>query len=81
MKKVGITGPSGSGKSTLWRAVTGGETKGDVATVGVPDPRLDTLVQMHTSLRRVPAKIEVIDIHETARTASAATARLRDVPS
>lgn len=79
MKKVGITGPAGSGKSTFWRAVTGGGSKGDVAAVPVPDPRLDRLVEMHASRSRVPAQIEVVDIHETARTASAATARLREM--
>lgn len=77
MKSVGITGPPGSGKTTLWRAVTGGETKGEVAVVDVPDPRLDVLVEMESSRKRVPIQIQMVDVHAGARSAAAAMGELR----
>lgn len=63
----------------MWRAISGADTKGDVAAVPVPDPRLQTLSELHASRKTVPAQIEVIDIHATAKTPAAAVARLRDV--
>lgn len=77
MKSVGITGPPGSGKTTLWRAVTGGDTKGEVAVVDVPDPRLDVLVEMESSRKRVPIQIQMVDVHAGARSAAAAMGELR----
>ncbi len=77
MKSVGITGPPGSGKSTLWRAVTGGETRGEVAVVDVSDPRLDVLVEMESSRKRVPIQIQMVDVHAGARSAAAAMGELR----
>lgn len=50
---------------------------GDVATVSVPDSRLDTLARLHESRKRVWEQVEVIDVHATARSAAAASARLR----
>ena len=79
MKTVGITGPSGSGKSTLWRAISGLKPVGDVATVAVPDPRLDKLSELHASKSTVHAQVEVVDVHATARTTAAASARLRNM--
>jgi hypothetical protein len=79
MKSVGITGPSGSGKTTLWRATTGGHARGDVATVAVPDPRVDVLVDLHASRKRVPVQIELVDVHAGARSEAAAMARLREM--
>ncbi|MFN2610238.1 MAG: DUF933 domain-containing protein [Actinomycetota bacterium] len=78
MKSIGITGPQGAGKTTFFRALGAGISKADVATVPVPDPRLDVLVELHESRKRVPAQIEAVDVHETARTQAAAIARLRD---
>lgn len=77
MKSVGITGPPGSGKTTLWRAVTGGGAKGEVGVVDVPDPRLDVLVAMENSRKRVPIQIQVADVHAAARSQAAAIAELR----
>lgn len=79
MKKVGITGPPGAGKTTMWRAISGADTKGDIAAVPVPDERLAELTRLHSSRKTVPAQIEVVDIHSTAKTTAAAVARLRDV--
>ncbi|MGQ0680016.1 MAG: DUF933 domain-containing protein [Actinomycetota bacterium] len=79
MKSVGITGPAGSGKSTLWQAIAGRAPVGDVATVAVPDHRLERLTELHSSRKTVPAQVEVVDVHAGARTAAAATARLRNM--
>lgn len=79
MKTVGITGPPGSGKSTLWRAISGLKPVNDVATVAVPDPRLERLSELHSSKSTVHAQVEVVDVHATARTAAAAGARLRNM--
>jgi ribosome-binding ATPase YchF (GTP1/OBG family) len=79
MKSVGITGPQGAGKTTLWRATTGGHTRGEVAAVAVPDPRIDVLVDLHASRKRVPVQIELVDVHAAARSDAAATARLREM--
>jgi GTP-binding protein YchF len=79
VKTVGITGPSGSGKSTLWQAISGLKQIGDVATVSVPDPRLDKLSELHASRKTVYAQVEVVDVHATARTTAAAGARLRNM--
>jgi ribosome-binding ATPase YchF (GTP1/OBG family) len=51
---------------------------GDVATVSVPDSRVDTLSELHRSGRTVRAQLEVADVHATARTSAAASARLRN---
>ncbi len=79
MKTIGIAGPSGSGKTTLWRAVTGGEGKGDVGVVDVADWRLDALVRIERSRRRVPVQIEVVDASAPSRTPAGALARLREM--
>ena len=79
MKRVGITGPPGGGKTSLWRAVTGGSSSGDTGTVAVPDSRLDVLTELHSSRKRVPVQIEVVDVHASARTAGLAFGKLREV--
>jgi ribosome-binding ATPase YchF (GTP1/OBG family) len=81
MRSIGITGPPSSGKTSLWRAVTGLEPKGDTGTVAVPDARLDALAQMQGSRTTTPVHVQVVDVHQTARTAPAAVARLREVDS
>lgn len=78
MKSVGITGPPGSGKTLLWQAISGGGAKGDIAAVDVPEPRLDKLVELHQSRSRVASKVEIVDVHATARTSAAAIAKLRE---
>ncbi|CAN5901848.1 redox-regulated ATPase YchF [soil metagenome] len=79
MKTVGITGPSGAGKTALWKAISGLKAVGDVATVAVPDPRLDKLSELHVSKKTVYAQVEVVDVHANARTAAAANAKLRNM--
>lgn len=63
----------------MWRAISGLKPVGDVATVAVSDPRLDMLTGLHASRSKVAARVEVVDVHAGARTASAATARLRNM--
>lgn len=63
----------------MWRAISGLKPVGEVATVAVPDPRLDKLTELHASRSTVHAQVEVVDVHAGARTASAATARLRNM--
>jgi hypothetical protein len=77
VKQVAIAGPAGSGKTTLWRAVTGGRAQGHLAAVPVDDPRLDELVRLHSSRKRVPVQIEVVDVTEIARTQPEAVAKMR----
>lgn len=79
MKRIGITGPPGSGRTTLFTALSGGAGKGEIATVPVPEPRLDKLVELHASRSRVPAQLEVVDVHAAARTPAAAIAKLREM--
>lgn len=78
MKKIGITGPPGSGKTTLWRAITGGVAQGDAAVISVPDERLDTLVRLHSSTKRVQIQIELVDAH-ASRSSAQALGRLREM--
>lgn len=75
---MGITGPSGSGKTTVWRAIGGGGAQ-EIATVDVPDARLDEMVRMHSSPKRVPIHIEIVDVHQPGRTPAAAIAALREM--
>ncbi len=79
MKRVGVTGPPGSGKSTIWKAISGGTSAGEVATISVPDERLGALVEMHSSRKAVAAQIEVVDVHAAARTQASAIAKLREM--
>ncbi|MGH9194299.1 MAG: DUF933 domain-containing protein [Acidimicrobiia bacterium] len=83
MKRVGITGPAGSGKTTIWKAIGGSRAAGDIATVEVPDPRLDELVAMHSvsrrAAKRVPVHIELVDVHQPSQTPAAGIARLREM--
>lgn len=44
----------------------------------MPDPRLDKLAELHSSKKRVGAQIEVVDVHASAKTPAAATAKLRE---
>lgn len=63
----------------MWRAISGLKPVGDVATVAVPAPRLDKLTELHESRKTVWAQVEVADVHATARTSAAASARLRNM--
>jgi len=64
--KVAIIGLPQSGKTTLFEALSGGQMikeKGGltVATVAVPDPRVDTLAKMFAKERRVYPTLELVE--------------------
>lgn len=67
--KFAIVGPPQSGKSTLFSAITGqpidpGHAGTErVASVEVPDERLDYLFEIIKPKKRVPVHLEFLDIH------------------
>jgi ribosome-binding ATPase YchF (GTP1/OBG family) len=74
MLRVGIVGLPGSGRSTLFAALTGG--LGPIATVTIPDERLDTVGRVEGSAKVTPAAMEVVDV---AGTGPALLGNLRQV--
>lgn len=66
--KFALIGPPRSGKSTLFSAITGRAPdpshamSEQLATVNVPDPRLDYLVELYKPKKRTPAHIEFLDL-------------------
>jgi GTP-binding protein YchF len=65
--KVGLVGYAGSGKTTLLDAVSGGNRKGDLVAVAVPDPRFDAICEAVQPKKRVPATVEILDNAATLR--------------
>jgi GTP-binding protein YchF len=59
--KVGLIGFAGSGKTTLLDAVSGGNRKGDLVAVPVPDPRFEAICAAVQPKKRVPATVEILD--------------------
>ncbi len=71
-----IVGLPGSGKTTVFNALTradaktggfGGGDEPNLATVKVPDPRLDTLTEMFNPQRKVPADVQYLDVAGIAK--------------
>ncbi len=66
--KVALIGPPQSGKTTLFTAVTGHEAppaqtgQEHLASVKVPDPRLDGLAEISKPDRIVPATLDFVDV-------------------
>lgn len=66
--KVGLIGPPMSGKSTLFGAITGHAVAPDytgqehLATVKVPEPRLDFLSELYSPKKRTEATIDFVDV-------------------
>jgi ribosome-binding ATPase len=71
---VGIIGLPGSGKTTLFNALTrrgsGERSRSTMATVPVPDERLDVLARMFKPKRVVPAGVQMIDVGGLVKGAS-----------
>jgi len=66
--RVGLIGPLQSGKTTLFSAITGHAAAPDysgsehIATVKVPEPRLDFLAQIYDPKKRTEATIDFVDV-------------------
>lgn len=59
--KVGLIGFSGAGKTTLFKACSGGQVRGDVVAVPVPDPRFDRIVSLVQPKKATPASVVLHD--------------------
>jgi ribosome-binding ATPase len=77
---IGIVGLPNAGKSTLFNALTRSEVlaanypfatiEPNVGIVGVPDPRLEVLAEIHDSAKVLPATVQFVDIAGIVRGAS-----------
>jgi ribosome-binding ATPase len=77
---LGIVGLPNAGKSTLFNALTKNHVlaanypfatiEPNVGVVGVPDPRLDRLAELHDSAKVVPATVQFVDIAGIVRGAA-----------
>lgn len=59
--RAGLVGFPYAGKTTLFEAVAGPSRSGAIASVPVPDPRLDLICQAVSPKKRTPAHLEMVD--------------------
>lgn len=77
---IGIVGLPNAGKSTLFNALTRNDVlaanypfatiEPNVGVVGVPDPRLEQLAEIHGSEKIIPATVQFVDIAGIVKGAS-----------
>lgn len=77
---IGIVGLPNSGKSTVFNALTrnhvlaakyrSASVEANIGAVGVPDPRLKVLAQMHNSEKIIPATVSFVDLAGIVKGAS-----------
>lgn len=56
--RIGLLGFPQSGRTTLFEALSGGHAREGVASVPIPDPRLETLARLAGAKKVVPAALE-----------------------
>lgn len=65
--KVGLVGYSGAGQTSLLDAITGGNRKGELVAVPVPDERFEKICAAVQPKKKVPSTVEVQDNAATLR--------------
>lgn len=65
--KVALIGFEAAGKSTLYRAAAGGEPRGDITAVPVPDERFDAIVRQVRPKKVTPATVTLQDGLDSAK--------------
>jgi ribosome-binding ATPase len=81
VKDIGLVGMPFSGKSTLFTAMTRAGSHGgqaNVAVVQVPDPRLQILTDLESSVKTVAAQVRFVDVPGGVSSAQG-LAKLREV--
>lgn len=65
--QLGIIGLPQSGKTTIFAALTGGQVDQPLASVKVPDPRLDELTRIFKPRKTTPAEVNFAEIADSGR--------------
>jgi GTP-binding protein YchF len=65
--QLGIIGLPQAGKSTIFKALTGGRPDQAIASVKVPDPRLDELARMFKPKKYTPAEVNFVELADSGR--------------
>ena len=65
--QLGIIGLPQSGKSTVFASLTGRQSTQTIASVKVPDPRLDVLARMFNPKKVTPAEVSFVELADSGR--------------